>query len=187
MTVAARKALSKKTRFEVFKRDGFVCQYCGAHPPAVVLHVDHIHPVAEGGTNDIDNLVTSCQSCNAGKGARLLSAAPDSLAKRKAEIEEREAQVRGYNEVMQQRQQRLDDESWEVAETLEPGAVSRDKGFNRADLISIRRFIEHLGVYPVLEAAEIAYTKVRHSNYQRFRYFCGVCWKKIRDAADASA
>ena len=37
-----REQLSAKLRFEVFKRDSFVCQYCGSHPPQVVLHVDHI-------------------------------------------------------------------------------------------------------------------------------------------------
>ncbi len=37
--MARKKAgISKRLRFEVFKRDGFVCQYCGNHPPAVVLH-----------------------------------------------------------------------------------------------------------------------------------------------------
>lgn len=39
--MAERKSLSKKTRFEVFKRDSFECQYCGAHPPSTILHVDH--------------------------------------------------------------------------------------------------------------------------------------------------
>lgn len=37
-----RRNVSKRTRFEIFKRDGFACQYCGAHPPSVLLHVDHI-------------------------------------------------------------------------------------------------------------------------------------------------
>ncbi len=32
-----RKPLSKKMRFDVFKRDGFQCQYCGAMPPNIVL------------------------------------------------------------------------------------------------------------------------------------------------------
>lgn len=71
--MAERKALSKKVRFEVFKRDKFTCQYCGRSSPDVILHVDHIKPVKEGGTNDILNLVTACQECNAGKGARRLS------------------------------------------------------------------------------------------------------------------
>ena len=63
----ARKALSKKDRFEIFKRDGFVCQYCGKQPPGTTLQVDHIIPVSKGGDNDPMNLITSCQECNIGK------------------------------------------------------------------------------------------------------------------------
>ena len=37
-----RKTLSKKIRFEVFKRDKFTCQYCGRMSPDVILEVDHI-------------------------------------------------------------------------------------------------------------------------------------------------
>ena len=44
-----RKSITKSVRFEVFKRDGFKCQYCGASAPDVILEVDHIVPVAEGG------------------------------------------------------------------------------------------------------------------------------------------
>ena len=68
-----RKSLSKKKRFEVFKRDSFKCQYCGRSAPDVILEVDHIVPVAEGGKNDMLNLVTSCRDCNRGKGKRLIS------------------------------------------------------------------------------------------------------------------
>ena len=64
----ARKPLSKKIRFEVFKRDKFTCQYCGRMSPDVILEVDHIEPVAEGGDNEITNLITSCRDCNRGKG-----------------------------------------------------------------------------------------------------------------------
>lgn len=69
---AKRKTISKMVRFEVFKRDGFTCQYCGKAAPDVVLHVDHISPVAKGGGNEILNLITSCACCNGGKGAREL-------------------------------------------------------------------------------------------------------------------
>lgn len=72
VVAAKRKALSKKLRFEVFKRDGFRCQYCGVSAPDVLLVVDHIHPVAGGGKNDILNLITACEPCNAGKGKREL-------------------------------------------------------------------------------------------------------------------
>lgn len=65
--IVNRHPLSKKLRFEVFKRDSFTCQYCGRKAPDVILHVDHITPVSKGGTNDLMNLVTACQECNSGK------------------------------------------------------------------------------------------------------------------------
>ena len=68
-----REPISLKTRIEVFKRDSFTCQYCGRHAPDVVLELDHIKPVAKGGTNDIMNLITSCFECNRGKGKRELN------------------------------------------------------------------------------------------------------------------
>jgi len=67
-----RKGLSKKIRFEVFKRDSFTCQYCGSKAPDVLLHIDHIKPVAKGGDNDLLNLITACQGCNSGKSDREL-------------------------------------------------------------------------------------------------------------------
>ena len=70
--MSERKPITKKARFEVFKRDSFTCQYCGASAPDVILHVDHIKPVATGGDNDITNLITACVACNSGKGAREL-------------------------------------------------------------------------------------------------------------------
>lgn len=82
-----RIAISKKTRFEVFKRDSFTCQYCGASAPDVVLECDHISPVSGGGGNDILNLITSCQACNSGKGARELSDR-SAIAKQKAQLDE---------------------------------------------------------------------------------------------------
>ena len=62
-----RKAIGDKLRFEVFKRDNFKCQYCGMSAPDVVLNVDHIDPVSNGGENNILNLITSCRDCNSGK------------------------------------------------------------------------------------------------------------------------
>ena len=64
-----REGLSKKLRFEIFKRDKFTCQYCGSKAPDVILEIDHINPVALGGKNEILNLITSCKDCNSGKKA----------------------------------------------------------------------------------------------------------------------
>lgn len=71
--MAKRKPISTRTRFEIFKRDSFTCQYCGRKAPEIILEVDHINPVANGGKNDFLNLVTSCGECNAGKSDRSLS------------------------------------------------------------------------------------------------------------------
>lgn len=83
----SRKGLSKKMRFEVFKRDQFTCQYCGKKAPDVILHVDHIHPVSKGGTNDLLNLITSCQDCNLGKSNNLLNE-NSILEKQRSQMEE---------------------------------------------------------------------------------------------------
>lgn len=71
--MAERKSLTKKVRFEVFKRDSFTCQYCGSKAPDVILEVDHINPVSKGGANELINLITSCYSCNRGKSDRKIS------------------------------------------------------------------------------------------------------------------
>lgn len=63
-----RAPIAPKLRFSILRRDNFTCQYCGARAPHAQLQVDHIHPVAKGGTNERSNLITSCWACNIGKG-----------------------------------------------------------------------------------------------------------------------
>lgn len=64
--------MKPSARFRVLARDGFRCRYCGAGSHSVELHVDHVHPRSRGGSDDEDNLVTACRTCNLGKSARLL-------------------------------------------------------------------------------------------------------------------
>lgn len=66
----SREPIPAGLRFAVLRRDGFRCAYCGrGEPEGVRLHIDHIVPVARGGRNDLDNLVTACADCNLGKSA----------------------------------------------------------------------------------------------------------------------
>lgn len=95
-----RKSISKHIRFEVFKRDRFTCQYCGKKAPDAVLHVDHIHPVSDGGDNNIMNLITACQGCNIGKSNRKLDS-QDALNKQRAQMESM-AERREQIEMMQE-------------------------------------------------------------------------------------
>lgn len=176
-----RKPLSKRVRFEVFKRDQFSCQYCGAHPPNVLLEVDHVTPVAEGGSNDEGNLLTACFNCNRGKAAVPLSVVPKSLAEKAAETVEREAQIAGYRDVMDARADRIEEDAWQVADILDSTAR---KGFRRDWLTSIRTFNKKLDLHEVKEAAEIAFSRKPYSEGQRFKYFCGICWSKVKEATD---
>lgn len=57
--------VSKRVRYEVLRRDDFTCRYC--HSKDNPLQVDHVIPVALGGTDGPDNLVAACKDCNIGK------------------------------------------------------------------------------------------------------------------------
>ena len=67
------------TRFNVFLRDKFCCQYCGSNKE---LTFDHLLPRSKGGKTDWDNVVTACSSCNVKKGGRLYENSGMILAQR---------------------------------------------------------------------------------------------------------
>jgi hypothetical protein len=164
-----------RLRFEVFKRDGFVCQYCGRHPPDVILHCDHITAVANGGPTTLENLLTACQDCNLGKGAVPLASIPASIAEQSAILAEREAQVQGYHALLEEQRQRVEAEVWRVVHIFDPLASSCSHGTFK----SIKRFIKDLGLYVVLDAAEMAIGATHAKD--PFLYFCGICWNWIKD------
>ena len=120
------KQLSKKQRFDVFKRDLFVCQYCGHKPPAVVLEVDHIIAVADGGSNEPHNLITACFDCNRGKGAGTLAAAPLDIQERRELLEERLEQTEMYEALLREQRASQDDAIDEVIAVYEEAFVGLD-------------------------------------------------------------
>lgn len=155
----ARKAISKKVRFEVFKRDSFTCQYCGKSSPDVILEVDHISPVAGGGQNDIINLLTACRDCNSGKGARRLD--DDSVLEKQRrqliELNERREQlelmVEWRNGLM-----RIEDEA--VASIV---AVLNERMGSRSvseyGLTIVRKWLKKYSLPEILEAVDLSFTQ----------------------------
>jgi hypothetical protein len=99
-----RKSLSVRTRFEIFKRDNFTCRYCYRSTPEVVLEIDHVVPVAEGGTDDPMNLVTACWECNSGKSAVPLSevSTGEDPHDRAIMLLEKQRQLKEYDAVLAQ-------------------------------------------------------------------------------------
>lgn len=70
--VNKKRTLSPALRFSVLYRDEFRCRYCGkSSADGAVLHVDHVQPESSGGDDSSENLVTSCEECNVGKGCKV--------------------------------------------------------------------------------------------------------------------
>lgn len=69
-----RESRGLRLRFKILQRDNFTCKYCGRNVKDnnVKLHVDHKIPISKGGSNNVDNLITSCSDCNIGKNDILL-------------------------------------------------------------------------------------------------------------------
>lgn len=183
-------AVTKKLRFEVFKRDSFKCQYCGRCAPDVVLQADHIHPVAAGGTDDLLNLITSCFDCNQGKKDRLLT--DDTvIAKQKTQLDqlqERREQI----EMMMEWQRSLNDMTgYEVDRIAERWDGLTDQWhLNQTGKAKIRKWIAKFSFEEVLSATEISIThyckykddKVTEESWGvAFNKVPGVCVTKRRE------
>lgn len=68
-----RSPISPTLRFEIFQRDNFTCQYCGrSKDQKTVLVIDHVVPYSDGGKDEYNNLITSCQDCNSGKSNKVI-------------------------------------------------------------------------------------------------------------------
>lgn len=61
------------SRYNIFKRDNYMCQYCGIRPGSEELTIDHVVPKSKGGKTTWENCVLSCINCNSLKGSRMPS------------------------------------------------------------------------------------------------------------------
>ena len=201
-------ALSKKIRFEVFKRDGFQCCYCGRKPPEVILECDHVNPKSKGGEDDIDNLITACFDCNRGKGATELGQVPPGVKEKLALAREREAQLDEYNDFLKQSEKKIQSRIDEVCdyivqilgfEIVVEGSQKMnlrndqilyyEQVLDQKNINTIRIFCRKIPVEEIKDAVRIACGKFNRRHYVFYSnkippywmgYFCGVCWKKIR-------
>lgn len=153
--MSKRKGLSKKIRFEVFKRDSFTCQYCGRKAPDVELEVDHIKPVAKGGTNDILNLVTSCYECNRGKRDRTLDD-KSVVEKQRTELERLQARNEQLEMLLNWKEglQNLEDKEIEAVNKLFEKKTGF--GFNKHGEKTIKRLISKYGLEETMDCANAA-------------------------------
>lgn len=195
MKTNKRKSISKKLRFEVFKRDKFKCIYCGASAPGVVLQVDHIDPVDNGGGNNILNLATSCFDCNSGKSNRTLDN-HSTLIKQKNqldELQERKDQI----EMMIDWQKDLQNLNNLVVENLKEYWEELAPGYsiNKTGLKRIKKLVKEYSYEEIRSAMKISanqYLKFNDKNTTEESW--DIAYRKLggiirveRDSADNPA
>lgn len=179
-----RKEISKRTRFEIFKRDNFTCQYCGKSTPSVILEVDHIMPVCAGGGNTKENLITACFDCNRGKAGIELTQITESLEVKAAKILEKEEQYTAFIKLQRKVENRLISEIERVSD-IYSAAFPEYELSDSFKITSVKKFIEFLGSVEVESAMHVAISKCFNSD-RCIKYFCGICWNKIKNGADYS-
>ena len=179
-------AISKKQRFEAFKRDGFACQYCGRKPPEVTLELDHINPRARQGKDDIENLITACFDCNRGKGKIPLEKIPNTLIIKLKVLEEKELQLKEYNKFLSRIEKRIQIEIEEI-DLVYRSYFSGWQLSDRFKNISLKRFFKSLPKQIIIEAMHSACNCMLRkpenddNSGEAINYFCGICWNKIRE------
>lgn len=173
-------AISKKIRFEVFKRDGFQCGYCGKTPPEIILEVDHINPKSKKGKDDINNLITACFDCNRGKSNIMLDKIPNKLNENFEILKQKEEQIKEYRKFIKTIEKRIKKDIRKIEIIFQ--TICQDKEFTDIFKNSIKRFLNYL---PFGEVEDAMYISLSHfkDNYDPAipKYFCGVCWNKIRN------
>lgn len=186
-------AVSKRLRFEIFRRDNHTCRYCGAAAPDVSLTVDHVVPEALGGSDEADNLVTACADCNSGKtsvppGAPLVEDVAQG-ALRWAKAMERAAAIQASD---QDRFQEFVDHfdalwsDWHVgasdAEDGEPLPLPGDytQSLHRLYALGLDGEFVKYAIRTAMEAPRV-------KTHNVFRYFAGVCWRHLEERQDIAA
>ena len=162
--MAERKPISKKKRFDIFKRDSFTCQYCGRSAPSIILEIDHIQPVAKGGDNSLLNLITSCKDCNRGKRDKTIDDNSAVIKQKKSldDLNEMRLQTEMMLKWRDELENIIDEQVDKVANEL---FYDNNKKFNTNFGLTdfgkkrIKRLIKDYGFIEVLNATDIARDK----------------------------
>ena len=184
-------AVSKRLRYEVFRRDNHACRYCGARAPEVTLTIDHVVPGALGGDDEPANLVTACKDCNSGKSSSspdapiVADVSADALRWAQAMREAAEMMLRQHDE-----QSELLDrftaawEDWHFGSKYHPRTVPLPADWES----SVKAFlVAGLPMDVLLECVNIAMRKQHVSPDQTWRYMCGIAWRKVGELREIAA
>lgn len=177
-------AISKRLRFEILRRDNYRCFYCKTDEKK--LTVDHVIPVALGGTDDPTNLVAACGTCNGGK----TSVHPDSPLVAQVERDAMRWQMAWHQAVAEATRDGAE-RAKQIAK-VKKNYVAAYRGRHDENPIlpegwdaSVGRWLD-LGMPLALIDKAIASTVGRNHIRadKRWNYFAGCCWSLLRELAD---
>lgn len=174
-------AISKRLRFEILRRDGFKCRYCGATAQESELTVDHVYPVALGGEDKPGNLACACIPCNSGKAStrpdevsvsdveedafRWACAVELAASQRRSGRAERDCYLDDFKEAW---------DKWTYGDEGLPVPIEEDW------TQSIGEFLEQgLDVRDLLEFLNASMGRAYVEPADTWKYFCGMCWRTI--------
>ena len=176
-----RKPISKKKRFEVFKRDKFTCQYCGRKSPDVILEVDHIKPVAEGGNNGILNLITSCRDCNRGKGKTLLSI-NEEVAKQQSRLQELAEKREQMKMLMEWRNELADFENAQAEKLSDYIQTISGYGCSEHGIRKLKDLLRQFSFHEVVDGIDLSFSRYYDDDEGSwalaFNKIGGVCYNR---------
>lgn len=169
--------MKNSIRFEIFKRDNFICQYCGNHPPIVILEVDHILAISKGGKDDTENLITACRECNSGKSNKNLSAIPEKVKLNIEDIKEKKLQLQKFY-IYQKEIAELKEKQIEEISNHWKKLCNNKFHLNELGKASMRKFLKFFTSEEIKDAIDtsIRITDVHH----RFQYLCGILHNQRR-------
>lgn len=182
--------VSKRLRYEVLRRDNHACRYCGGVAPDVVLTVDHVVPVALGGSDDPSNLVAACKDCNSGKSATPVGA--DLVADVQQDAMRWAAAMRRAADNAQiERDEQLEIERavlsyWEGADYY---GRKYSEWLPDDWYLSVQRWVKSGLTKADLEDAchGTIYGRRKKPTYdEAWKYFCGTCWGMLKDRQQAA-
>ena len=161
-----------------------MCAYCGQSPPKVILEIDHIEPKSKGGADEVNNYITACFDCNRGKRDIPLDKIPSKLSENIEILKEKENQLREYRKLIKQIEKREEKDINNICAIFEGHFPDRilTEAFKKR---SIKIFLDNLHKHEIEDAMRAAVTKLNKDHDGAIKYFCGICWKKIRNPGES--
>lgn len=182
-----RTSLAKRVRFAVLTRDEFTCYYCRAtREDGVRLTVDHVVPVALGGTDEPSNLVTACEPCNSGKSStspteEIVEEVKDDAVRWAAAMQAAADEIRARREAAQEHLAR-----WEKRWCAWTWTDSKGEKHNVDRPVDWQNSVEAVlaagaDLDTLIDFIEVA---MQSKAKDVFRYWCGCAWNHVRAVQD---